>query len=46
VSATRQADDGYFIAQRIGQAGLKLEKFRVPVMILVIDHIAPAPKAN
>jgi uncharacterized protein (TIGR03435 family) len=28
------------------QAGLKLEKSRVSVKTLVIDHIAPAPKPN
>jgi uncharacterized protein (TIGR03435 family) len=28
------------------QAGLKLEKFKVPVKILVIDHIASTPKPN
>jgi uncharacterized protein (TIGR03435 family) len=28
------------------QAGLRLEKSRVPVKVLVIDHIEPAPKPN
>ncbi len=37
---------GTTLTEALRQAGLKLEKFKVPVKVLVIDHIAPVPKPN